>query len=366
MREIPSLTGLRGAAAFWVVLFHVGSVATALGAGWIAQVPALNRGWMAVDLFFVLSGFILMRVYAAQFTHPTFAGTVQFFRGRLLRVYPLSIAVLLLIALLAWCDPGFIAWCSRAKPGDFSAAALVRTALLATRWGLGGGEWNPPVWSLSVEMIGYAAFPLLAWVLSARSFWAAIAVAFASFVGLAFYQNASGHVGMNLVYQEAVVARMSLCFTAGVSLCRAQTLAHSRISAHASTLSLLASIGVVISLIGAFGPLIAPASFGLLIFSLSFGVGPIDRLMSSETMMTLGRLSFPLYLVHDVPLIWLSYRFEGGLGAVTGTAILGACVAACVGLAWLLHRLVEQPVHRWAHGERRRSPRQTPIAQRAI
>ena len=203
------------------------------------------------------------------------------------------------------------------------------------------------------KMIGYAAFPLLAWVLSALSFRAAIVVAFASFVSLAFYQNTSGQAGMNLVYQEAAVARMSLCFIAGASLCRAQTLAHSRISDHASTLSLLASIGVVISLIGAFGPLIAAASFGLLIFSLSFGVGPIDRLMSSETMMTLGRLSFPLYLVHDVPLIWLSYRFEGGLGAVMGTAILGACVVACVGLAWVLHRLVEQPVHRWAHGERR-------------
>lgn len=61
---IPGLTGLRGVAAVWVVLYHF-----LAGSG----IPVLNAGYLGVDIFFILSGFVLSHVYAANFQHGNLA-----------------------------------------------------------------------------------------------------------------------------------------------------------------------------------------------------------------------------------------------------------------------------------------------------
>jgi peptidoglycan/LPS O-acetylase OafA/YrhL len=66
MRDIPSLTGLRGIAAIWVMLFHVSLLAPLIGAAWLGRIGVFPVGWVGVDLFFVLSGFILMWVHGAE------------------------------------------------------------------------------------------------------------------------------------------------------------------------------------------------------------------------------------------------------------------------------------------------------------
>ena len=124
MREVPSLTGLRGAAAIWVLLYHVTTFAPRFGVSWIAGAPGLGFGWMGVDLFFVLSGFILMRVYAGDFLRPSVEATARFAKARLARVYPLSLAVLGLIVLVAWWDPSFVAWGQARNPDNFSIMAF--------------------------------------------------------------------------------------------------------------------------------------------------------------------------------------------------------------------------------------------------
>ena len=169
---IPSLTGIRGVAAVWVVLFHLGGVCSSVfGIARLQAIPIVASGWSGVDMFFVLSGFVLMRSHSGEFEQLRAQSILRFTKIRIARVYPVSAVVLILIAMLT-VDHGFVSCYRQFHPGNFTRMALLKTALLATRWFLPGpkGEWNEPVWSLSAEMLGYAAFPVLAWLLSRRSF----------------------------------------------------------------------------------------------------------------------------------------------------------------------------------------------------
>src|SRR5690349_25057093 len=87
---IPGLTGLRGIGAVWVLLFHW---------SWMryGQVPVLDRGYMGVDLFFLLSGFVLTHVYLKTLPLNVRAYR-KFLIVRLARIYPLHLFVLLCLA----------------------------------------------------------------------------------------------------------------------------------------------------------------------------------------------------------------------------------------------------------------------------
>lgn len=349
MRDIPSLTGLRGVAAVWVMLFHVSMAAPLLGAAWISRLVVLPDGWVGVDLFFVLSGFILMWVHGGEFIRPSAAVTGRFAAARIVRIYPLSLAVLGLIVLLTWADPAFVAWYKTLNPDNYSSAALVRTALLATRWvDAGGGEWNQPVWSLSAELVGYGAFPVLAWLLMARSPAAAVATAATSLIALALFQIATGTAGVNAIDQISVLMRMACGFTAGMAVCRVRQLTGDQHARLAGLVAIIVCAAVVCCCLFRFGKLAAPAGFTLMIFCLSFRTGGLDRVLASRPVMHLGRISFPLYLVHVTPMLWLVSRYRlAPLGPVAASALVLAYIAGCLALATVLHRLVERPSHGW-------------------
>jgi peptidoglycan/LPS O-acetylase OafA/YrhL len=63
--------------------------------------------------------------------------------------------------------------------------------------------------------------------------------------------------------------------------------------------------------------------------------------------MFLGRISFPLYLVHITPLIWVQYHVDGpSLSPTSGVILIIGYISACIILAFLLHVIVERPSHR--------------------
>ena len=69
LSELPELTGLRGLAAVWVLIFHVwafaGEPALSLGGSGISLAPLFATGWAGVDVFFTLSAFLLTLPFAA-------------------------------------------------------------------------------------------------------------------------------------------------------------------------------------------------------------------------------------------------------------------------------------------------------------
>ncbi len=167
MNEIRPLTGLRGVAALSVFLAHLQITLGEQGLQldvpeWLRRL-LLNSGG-AVDIFFVLSGFILTMNYGKWFagsvTGQTYAG---FMRRRFARIYPLHFVMLLLVI-------GFVLAAHFAGSAThhgldrFKASELPATFLLMQAWGLffpGDGAWNPPSWSISIEALAYLLFPLL-------------------------------------------------------------------------------------------------------------------------------------------------------------------------------------------------------------
>jgi peptidoglycan/LPS O-acetylase OafA/YrhL len=242
--------------------------------------------------------------------------------------------------------------------GNLSTDAFVRTGLLATRWFLpGSGDWNQPVWSLSVEILGYLVFPLIAIALmGCRSSREAFALGLGSLATLALFQVATRTVGANDLGQCGAVMRMICCFSAGAALCRARVLAPTGIARNAGALSIGAVALLLVSVGTSYGAILMPLGFASLIFAISFENGIISAVLRSRPVMFVGRISFPLYLLHLMPLIWLQYHVTGrSMSAITAMTIFLGYIVGCILAATALHYAIERPSHRlgrlWASGQ---------------
>jgi peptidoglycan/LPS O-acetylase OafA/YrhL len=351
------MTGIRGVAAVWVMMLHAGQDAGRLyRLPWLERISFFVNGWHGVDLFFMLSGFILMYAHGQDFVQIRTAPLVRFARLRFTRVYPLNAAVLLLISVLVWLQPGFVAWMRTIhSPADFSLGAFVRTLFLATRWFLPGrGDWNEPVWSLSLEILGYLAFPFLAyWALRVKHKWAHVAIALGSLAGAVLILKASHD--HDSAFSQIAVVRMFACFLTGIAIFRLWTLAP---EAHRKAAPWMASAAVACILITGQtyrGTVLMNFFFAVLLYALAFQQGIVSRLLSSRAAVFLGEISFPLYLIHVIPIFWLRYYLmtQGApYTTLQRSAMLLAWLVGCFLMATLLHYFVEKPAHalgrRWA------------------
>lgn len=351
--RVPSLTGLRGVAALWVVIFHLQMFAGEFGLDPIKGLPVLRSGWAGVDLFFVLSGFVLMLVHERDFPQLSWPAVFRFAWLRFFRVYPLATVVLLLILLLVLADRQFAAaWSTSGIPHNFTVSSFVRTLFLANRWwSPTDGDWNQPEWSLSVEILGYVAFPIIA-MIATRIRDARMLVALA--VACLVFPTAYAWFGYGKVFNDDIFwgagTRMAGAFTGGIVLARLHRLTpqSSRDTQGSITGWALAAMGVCFC-VPPYGSGALTLCFGALVYGLAADRGPVNRVLSSRPAMWLGEISFPLYLVHVMVLMWLRYALDadhaGPAERLTATTL---ALLFVFGLAWLLHIYVERPTHRFA------------------
>ena len=99
--QIHALTGIRGIAALWVVILHGATYVNASSVlpQWLSNI--INKGWLGVDLFFILSGFVIAYVHQSDFVQLKFNSIKQFLKLRLARIYPAHlVATLILIPIV--------------------------------------------------------------------------------------------------------------------------------------------------------------------------------------------------------------------------------------------------------------------------
>lgn len=142
--RLPALTGIRFWLALGVVLFHYQLNMTPEGGTGLALI---ERARLAVDFFFILSGFILAHVYGRQIRTGTYNHR-RFLIARLARIYPAHLAMMVLMAFIVLVAIALgqpFAADSYSLPGFASALALTHAWFPATV----PNEWNGPSWSLS-------------------------------------------------------------------------------------------------------------------------------------------------------------------------------------------------------------------------
>ena len=156
---IDALTGLRGVAAMWIVLYHYAvQLRPFLPEIGVAD-PLIRQGHLAVDLFFVLSGFVLAYNYVDRLATWDAREARRFIVLRLARIYPVHLATLLAVTLM-------VVAAQAAGAGDamradkYSAGDFVLNLLLVHAWVAEPTlSWNYPSWSISPEMFAYLLFP---------------------------------------------------------------------------------------------------------------------------------------------------------------------------------------------------------------
>ena len=152
-RYLSNLTPLRGIAAIWVVVFHFSEIVTKFVSTDTSLI--LTKGYLMVDLFFILSGFIMTHVYQKSFQAGVKTGNFrQFLVARFGRIYPLHFFTLLVMVLFAF-KAGI-------KSPVQDPAAISTNLLLIHSFGIHKiFTWNVPSWSISAEWWAYMVFPFL-------------------------------------------------------------------------------------------------------------------------------------------------------------------------------------------------------------
>ena len=363
--EIRALTGLRIVAAVWVVLFHFRPMLGDASPGFRdALAPVLNCGAQGVDLFFILSGFVLTWNYLDRMGRSWSArATLHFLWLRLARVWPVYLVTLHLAALwvIFTLHVGHV---PSPDASQLSATSYVRQILLVQLWFqpyFDGSSWDGPAWSISAEWLAYLLFGLLILVIfrmkqatRARSLvWLALA---ASLPPVALLL-ASGQFYTPWSWLPRIVTQ----FTAGVLACAAvrrlrPTDRARRVAGYLSALVTVAVVGILYLLDA--HPLtgvqdsggVVDVLFVPLVIALAIGTGTLPRLLSTRLMVFGGEISFCLYMVHELVHTgwgWAVEQFRLPLGDFPWKWNVVGLLTIAVGAAILLYHLVEEPARRW-------------------
>ncbi len=158
--NFDTLTGLRGILALWVAFYHLIPQFMHTAPLWVIELAGL--GYLAVDFFFVLSGFVIAMTYQKQLAlYPSKQNLCSFYIKRIARIYPLHIAVMLLY--LAIPIAYFVTGRELPAGGHYDVTNYFMSLLLINNWGFSQVlSWNVPSWSISAEFASYLAFPIVA------------------------------------------------------------------------------------------------------------------------------------------------------------------------------------------------------------
>jgi peptidoglycan/LPS O-acetylase OafA/YrhL len=340
VENLKPITALRFFAAMWVVLFDVWPrLAGAVVPGVIA------KGYLGVELFFILSGFILCHVYLREVEAGRFRYGA-FLWARLARVYPLHLATLVTVGLMA-VGAGLAGFSVQASVLAWSS--LPANLLLLQAWGLAPeAGWNHPSWSISAEWFAYLAFPAFAFVAMKFSSRPRVAVAGAvlGMVGLyGLFQSLTGK-SLTLATIEWGALRIVPCFALGCAL-----LLLARSGLRFSRAGAMAAMGGSVCAIAISAGLGAPDAvtvplFGLLILSLYGLHSSGSQVLSHPVLVYLGEISYAIYMV-CAPWIMLYANAMPRLFGLEGEALplwiwLGLVVGV-IPVAAMAHHLVERP-----------------------
>jgi peptidoglycan/LPS O-acetylase OafA/YrhL len=315
---------------------------------------AIDCGWVAVDLFFILSGYVMCYVHLEDFKRLSWSSSWHFWQLRLARIYPAH-----LVMTLAWL-PVFLvaaivfpATLTTSVREQFSGAALLSSLTLTNGWGLPHSQgWNGVSWSVGSEWFAYLTFPVLATLFNRiRTIRAALLLAASSMIvpfALAILINGGGKFSLPWSW---TIVRVETEFILGAAI---YLINRRAIQRHWATSILIAS-GIAIFIIVArdapgleIGALIV--CFALLIACLAKSPRIGELTLGSRSLVFLGKISYSIYLSHYLVVVVLRHLSErivrGAASHLESSLMLVAYLATIVVVGYCLFTAVEDPARR--------------------
>jgi peptidoglycan/LPS O-acetylase OafA/YrhL len=371
MRDrLNALTSVRFFAALWVIAYHQsasnGWLFGTLSAGPLPIFHGVQTGYVAVGMFFVLSGFILAYTYSKPPLR-----TRSFLTARFARIYPVYVLGLVL-ALPAVVFP----WRHHHLPPTGTAiGSLVLPVFLLQAWHPSYAlVFNGPGWSLSAETFFYLMFPLLIPMIRGRTrpqLLGALVIAGALSVVVPLvciclniqwfgrvpaWQTVGDQTWPNVAQFNPLFRLPDFLFGVIVAgLFRTRPVLSNQPAQGwkwylPGMVGIAAGCGVLCEFIPhpLFDSFLLPF-FGMLIYGLACGGGPIERAMSNRWLVRLGEASYAMYILHS-PLVWWTYWIDGkGPNLIHSHPMVVFCLYLIVVVACslLVYRFVEEPARQY-------------------
>jgi len=295
MNEIRPLTGVRGFAALWVVLYHLRPTIKLAYPDFPSLHHFVGAGYLGVDLFAFLSGFIISYTYGEKLGKWDAMATRRYLWLRFVRTYPLHLFVLFLFVILFVRDRGVGSLAVLPYDMSFIRQLFLLNGLgLEDRW-----AWNVPSWSLSSEWFCYLCFPLfIPFINRIRSGWLALLLAGIAVLVTAFLLAQVGRPRFD-AYLDWGLLRIGGEFVAGCFLCRAYRAGTFK-NNYSGVIGFAALVYFPIQT--AFSPampvVLVVLAFALLIYTLAFSKQPLMFLFGNPLSVYLGKISYSIYMVH--------------------------------------------------------------------
>ena len=337
----PDIEGLRGIAILLVLLFHAG-------------LPWTPGGFVGVDVFFVISGFLITGKLWRESQQPGGLNITRFYAWRIRRLLPAAFVAVALISLVGLLLAAPLDRSELAADGAASALSLANMRFIGSVDYFAATTSPSPFlhfWSLSVEEQFYLVWPALIVLLtwrggSSRRLIVALLIGVVASFALSIWLTDTSparafYLLPTRVWQLGVGGLLALVGVMGTSR-GAGALAWAGLAAVA-----VAGVALTAEMpYPGLAALLPTAGAVALLYGGAAPSGPV-RLLAAAPLRFLGKISYSLYLWHW-PLLVLPLMFLER--ALTGVEIV-ASVAVAIGVSWLSWRFVEQP---FRYGDRSR------------
>lgn len=351
----PILDGLRGVAAIMVVAFHIFE---AHATSYLDQI--INHGYLAVDFFFLLSGFVIGYAYDDRWDKMSIG---NFFKRRLIRLQPMVIMGMIIGALLFYFQDSVLWPTIHEVPiWKMLLVMFIGFTLIPVPLSLDIRGWaemhplNGPGWSLFYEYIANILYALFVRKFSKTALSILVFLSGCALIHLAVTSPNGYLVGgwsLNLEHMHIGFTRMMYPFFAGVLLFRTRKLIQVKNAFFWCSLLVVITLAMPrvggserLWLNGVYDSAVVILFFPLIIFLAASG--EIKSKFSGRVCKFFGDISYPIYITHyPIIYIYTAWAVDNKIKFSEAYPVSILVLLSCVALAYICLKLYDVPIRQW-------------------
>lgn len=363
---LSNLTPLRGMAALMVAIYHFEEIVARFVKPENSMI--IRKSYLMVDLFFVMSGFIMLYVYGESFASGLkWEVFKKCIRARFARLYPLHLFVLILLV-------GVFYFTNQPASPINSPASIVSNLLLIHSFGIHAiFTWNVPSWSISAEWWAYMIFPvwvlllhknktatIILMVVAAAVFYFSIEYFLPRTVLFAAPGTPSPH-NLDVTWDYGFLRGLAGFMLGMVTFTLYQQSKLQQVFSK-DFIGIISILLLLVALHIGVNDIVYIPLFLLLVLALACNQQRIHAVCNFRPLQYLGDISYSIYMIHGALIFWvvlpfiqkmgLAYRGPGSLqmSFLTGLGYCGAYLLVVVAISSLTYILIEKPCRNWING----------------